>query len=136
MKELVAIIKNEPANTDLRKQALDALKAIGSIERDDSNALSFDALDIRVNQRTFKIPINLSAERRNGFAGMRLMVSMDEGKTWKAKAIFAPDAESFTFTADKDGVYWFAFGLEYEGGAQGPVDLKHPVKVRVATDKK
>ncbi len=63
----------------------------------------------------FQIPFQAGADR-NRLRQLQLFVSTDQGRSWQASAIASPSHQSFRFTADRDGLYWFTVQtLDLEG---------------------
>jgi hypothetical protein len=78
---------------------------------------------IRIDTRSFAIPVHVAEYHRANVESLRLMVSVDSGTTWKAGGQVKPDAEFFVFTAPVDGVYWFAVQLILKNGIKSPSTL-------------
>lgn len=55
---------------------------------------------------TFKIPFQTDPGPWR-LREVQLWSSIDQGKTWQAAGTAAPEAGAFTFTADRDGLYYF-----------------------------
>jgi beta-lactamase regulating signal transducer with metallopeptidase domain len=89
-----------------------------------------------VNQRSFKIPINVDAARRKDIKELILFASDDEGKTWEVVSRLTPDSQAFDFKAGADGLIWFTVAVVDQHGRQMPPDLSAAaptLKVRVLT---
>src|SRR5262245_37896639 len=57
--------------------------------------------------RQFRIPFN-PGPAENRIKQLQLFVSTDQGRSWQPSAAAAPDKRFFSFTAERDGYYWFA----------------------------
>jgi hypothetical protein len=75
-------------------------------------------------QSTFRIPIDLAAEERQGISAIRLFVSQDQGRTWTRHSDGDPAMEVVTFRANQDGEYWFTIALVDRSGVQAPADVR------------
>ncbi len=75
-------------------------------------------------QSTFRIPIDLAAEERQGISAIRLFVSEDQGRTWVRHSDGDPAMEVVTFRANQDGEYWFTIALVDRAGVQVPADVR------------
>jgi hypothetical protein len=86
----------------------------------------------------FQIPFKTDAPQR--LKQIQLYVSTDKGQTWRQASVVTPDRKAFDYTAQADGVYWFAvrtvdidnraFPLTMEGARPGlivNVDTTPPV---------
>ncbi len=73
---------------------------------------------------TFRIPIDLAAEERQGVSAIRLFVSEDQGRTWVRHSDGDPAMEVVTFRANQDGEYWFTIALVDRNGVQAPADVQ------------
>jgi hypothetical protein len=62
---------------------------------------------IYTNLRRFHIPFKTPATQQNRLKQLQLYFSTDQGRTWQASAIVAPDQDAFKFQCDRDGMYWF-----------------------------
>ncbi len=76
-----------------------------------------------MNQRAFKIPIRMNAEKRAELRGLVLYLSTDQGKSWGVQERGTPDKEVFLFTAPKDGTYWFTVATVNTRGEEEPRDV-------------
>src|SRR5262249_47212500 len=66
---------------------------------------------------------------------LRLWVSRDQGKNWDLSASAKPEQDAFTFTAPRDGEYWFSIAVIDPQGKQDPVDIyQAPVGQRIVVD--
>jgi hypothetical protein len=75
-------------------------------------------------QRSFRIPLDLSADERAGITGIRLYVSENGGRTWVRHHDADPSAQFITFRANEDGPYWFSVALVDRQGEQIPADIR------------
>jgi hypothetical protein len=72
------------------------------------------------NRREFRIPFNPGPNAQN-LKQLQLFVSADQGRTWVQSSTVAPDQQKFQFTADRDGVFWFAVQtVDLQGKAYPP----------------
>lgn len=93
---------------------------------------------IHINQRNFKIPIQIDAARRAEFKELILYSSSNQGQTWEQAAAATPDKEAFSFYAPGDGLYWFSVGIVDQQGRRTPeniFNLAPAQKIRVDTAK-
>jgi beta-lactamase regulating signal transducer with metallopeptidase domain len=91
---------------------------------------------LQVNQRTFKIPFQVSPEERR-VREIKLFVSRDCGRTWEQTARAAPDQKEFTFNAPADGTYWFTVATVDDTGRQSPAEVSATVPaLQVVVDTK
>lgn len=84
--------------------------------------------------RSFEIPVRIDPARRRDCRQIEVVVSDDEGMTWRPLASLSPEARSCSYTAPADGVYWFKVGTyDKEGNRTPPSPTKEPpdLKVRV-----
>lgn len=63
---------------------------------------------IEHNSRSFRIPFNYDPEQKSEIKEIALIVSEDQGRTWKPVDRTAPDARAIAYRAPRDGEYWFA----------------------------
>lgn len=101
-------------------------------------ALTLTAVDDDVTTlrtRRFALPLMLDPARQAEVARVHLCVSTDQGKNWKQAASVKPDAKELVFTAERDGLYWFAVQVQLQDGKTVPetADLKPLSKVLVDT---
>jgi hypothetical protein len=90
---------------------------------------------VHINQAQFKIPIRVDRARLAEIRELRLWVSRDQGKNWDLSASAKPDQDAFTFTAPRDGEYWFSIAVIDPQGRQDPVDIyQAPVGQRIIVD--
>jgi hypothetical protein len=83
----------------------------------------------------FSIPIKVKPEDRPAIRELRLWCSEDLGRTWNVVASATPEQPAFSFTARKDGPYWFTVAVVDTRDQQDPVDVKMaPVGQRVVVD--
>jgi RNA polymerase sigma factor (sigma-70 family) len=59
------------------------------------------------SSRSFVIPFHVSPETDKDITTLILLVSQDQGKTWRLVAQENPEVEKFHFHAPEDGEYWF-----------------------------
>ncbi len=87
-----------------------------------------------LNQRDFKIPIRIRAEKRVELKELRLYVSSDLGQTWDLQEKGPPDKEFFAYVANKDGTYWFTVATVNLQGDEKPNPYKMPPMQKVVVD--
>jgi hypothetical protein len=103
----------------------------------DSDGLPKDVFEI--HDRQFAMPLYTSADFRGRIERIRLYVSDDLGKTWTHAQDCKPGDEQATFSAPRDGEYWFALQVKFKDGKSEPADLATltpGMKVRVKTGQK
>jgi hypothetical protein len=65
----------------------------------------------------FYIPFTPDADQRR-LKSVQLYVSTDQGRSWHPSASVGPQEGKFTFTAGRDGLYWFTVRtIDYDGRA-------------------
>jgi hypothetical protein len=87
-----------------------------------------------INQRAFRVPVQVDANRRDEIRLLELHVSRDQGKTWEVCALIDPARDSFLYKAPADGVYWFAVRLALKNDKYEPeetANLTPALKVSV-----
>jgi len=75
-----------------------------------------------LNTREFQIPITIDPKRRDDIREMILMVSTDQGKSWRQEATLTPDKDAFPYYAASDGIYWFSVTIVDKSGRRDPDD--------------
>lgn len=102
------------------------------VEKADEGRGSVDAMMSDVRELT--LPVHTMAEVTGKLRQLHLYVSTDGGETWSRAMSIAPSAKAFSFSAPKDGAYWFAVQLEYLDGRTEPECIRRPdLKVIVDT---
>jgi hypothetical protein len=88
------------------------------------------------NQRKLEIPITISQpEKVKEISELLLFVSSDNGKTWQQADFATPRRDSFSFVAERDGVYLFNVVTKYRNGTQDPPSLTAvPAKLQLLID--
>ena len=89
---------------------------------------------IETKYLTFVIPVQVSPEGQKEIKTLRIFVSVDRAKTWKHFKDGKPGDKEFTFTAPRDGLYWFAVQVVRKDGTVEPgavTDLTPNLKVFV-----
>jgi hypothetical protein len=84
---------------------------------------------------SFKIPIK-AGEGKDRLQQIQLFVSTDRGRTWQPAASVTADKTSFSFIAERDGLYWFTVQTRDRWGRNYPPTLENPrvdLKVFVKT---
>src|SRR5690349_6964017 len=77
---------------------------------------------VEVQQRDFAMPLLFDPNRLDTIERVGLFISEDRGKTWKHKQDCKPNEEQVTFTAPKDGLYWFALQVVLKDGKKEPAE--------------
>jgi hypothetical protein len=75
-----------------------------------------------MNSRSFTIPIKIRPEDKPAIQELRLLVSLDEGKTYQQHQNVTPDTAEFGYTAARDGVFWFVVQAVDKQGQEYPQD--------------
>lgn len=102
---------------------ISALILFGLMAADPASATSPDGA-VYSNQRTFRIPLDLAADEREGLTAVRLYVSEDMGESWVRYNDGDPALDIITFRASHDGEYWFTIALVQQDGRQIPEDVR------------
>jgi beta-lactamase regulating signal transducer with metallopeptidase domain len=135
-----------PTPTEPRLKSLDQklerlLKEVESLRRElrpgrsqgPRRAESADV--VYINQRTFKIPVQIRPERRNEVREVILYMSGDQGRTWEAYTRGVPGKNGFDFVAKRDGLFYFTLAVVDQQGRQGPPDVfQAPVGQKICVD--
>jgi hypothetical protein len=90
----------------------------------------------QTGQRSMLIPFVVSEAHRDEVKQVYLYASTDLGKTWERIGKADPDEKTVSFTAPRDGLYWFSTQLLYKDGRHEPSDAKDLtplMKVRIIT---
>jgi hypothetical protein len=84
------------------------------------------------DDRSMRIPIDYNPEKRQQIDKLRLLVSIDKGKTWKKELESGSDQSFFKFDAPRDGEYWFCLQVIDKTGKTDPTEsaLVPALKVR------
>lgn len=77
-----------------------------------------------INTRQFKIPVHVKPDKRDQIDHLRIYISANQGKTWRPFAKATPDEDHFTFTAPKDGLYWFVLQTVDKDHRKDPPDIR------------
>ncbi|QDU21192.1 hypothetical protein [Urbifossiella limnaea] len=72
--------------------------------------------------RTITLPIEYKGDRK-GIGQVQLYASADKGQTWPLVATVLPDKTEFSYTAQKDGSYWFHIVIVDRAGKKDPPNL-------------
>jgi hypothetical protein len=94
---------------------------------------------IKSERRVFRIPFNISPERRNGIESLELWHSSDEGKTWQCADQVKPGASSFIYRASQEGMHWFTVRTRATNGRANPeqiTDLRPTMKVLIGASRR
>lgn len=75
-----------------------------------------------LNSRNIKLPIQYQKDRKL-IRQVQLFVSEDQGNTWHQKSEAPPDRDAFTYSAPKDGLYWFHIVTVDLKGVRDPANL-------------
>lgn len=114
-----------------------ALAFIGLALAGDPIELPRDVEVIQTEQ--FAMPLLFDAARQAKIKRIRLFVSEDQGKTWQHQQDYQPTDTQATFTAPRDGLYWFTLQVVLKDGAKEPGterDLAPSMKVYVNTERR
>lgn len=85
-------------------------------------------------QRVFRIPFQTDPGERR-LREIQLYFSLDSGRSWQAAATAPPDQGDFRFTAERDGLYWFAVRtVDIDGKAHPSTMEGARPALRVAVD--
>jgi hypothetical protein len=76
-----------------------------------------------MNRPKMAIPITIDPEQRNNLRELVLYCSKDEGKTWDQAGQATPEKTAFSFTAARDGKYWFTIQTVDKNGIRSPPDV-------------
>jgi hypothetical protein len=88
-------------------------------------------------QRYLRIPVSVDPAKRKEVKELRLLVSVDEGKTWKLASKVAPDAEAFEYEATRDGMHCFSMrAFKTDGSMEPPEFLSPPILIRYQVSEK
>src|SRR5262249_1469441 len=74
--------------------------------------------------RNYLLPATLSADTKGKIKELRLLYSMDKGKTWKVFEQTSEEKQTFIFQAPRDGLYWLILQVEFKDGTIVPKDPK------------
>jgi hypothetical protein len=107
-------------------------------------ALAADPIELpkdvaEIQTRDFAMPLRFNANVLAKIEKVRLFVSEDRGKTWKHEKDYKRTDERVTYTAERDGQYWFALQVEFTDGTSDPAKveaLTPAMKVYVNTARK
>lgn len=84
-----------------------------------------------MNSRKMELPLRLHDKNRTDIQQFILLYSADQGATWEQGASKRPgDPKQFTFSAPKDGTYWF---LIQEVDRMGKTNPREPNRVKPST---
>jgi hypothetical protein len=84
--------------------------------------------------RTITLPIEYKGDRK-GIGQIQLYASADKGQTWPLVATVLPDKTEFSYTAQRDGVYWFHIVIVDRAGKKDPANLTaEPPAMKVLVD--
>ncbi len=118
-KQVELIVQNDAPpkqdRTDLEVPAV-GKSVMSAIDVQDESRLFFCRL------RAVQIPFKLGAKNRVNSREVILLVSRDQGKTWRVWDKKPSTEHSFHFQADDDGLYWFSIQLEDDEGRTVPSD--------------
>jgi hypothetical protein len=79
---------------------------------------------VEIQTRELTIPLLFDLDKVKQIQGVRLFFSTDRGKTWKHSKDWLTDTDKMTFSAPKDGLYWFAVQIVSKDGKKLPATLK------------
>jgi len=99
-----------------------------------------DVESITINDRKMKIPVQVDKLATAKLQRLHLLVSADEGQSWRRACSITPDQSAFTFQATHDGLYWFVVQTQTEDGKIEPAkideSLRPSLKVYIDTELK
>src|SRR5262245_37480868 len=120
------------------KASMSMFLALGLLSGLVTRSLSGNELDDteRIDSRSFMIPIYYKRDIRDQVDRLRILVSLDKGKTWKVAGELPVDQTVFAYTAPKDGLYWFAIQYVLKNKTTDPPDLsKMAPALKVSVDR-
>lgn len=82
-----------------------------------------EQVELISTRRDLRIPFHVDQSKRASIAAVSLWVSADQGANWRLHDRVKPDAESFTFNAPNDGVFWFKVQVQHRDGRVEPTNL-------------
>ncbi len=89
-----------------------------------------------VNRRQFALPYEISSAKRQAVEGVALLLSEDEGRTYRQALVRRPDDEPvFRVHLEHDGTYWFVVRVQTAGAAE-PADVQGAPHLTVCVDTK
>jgi hypothetical protein len=97
----------------------------------ESIELPRDTIELRMER--FAIPVNVQENASKQLDGIRLLVSSDQGKTWKLHMTGPAESQPIKFVAPRDGLYWFAMQTIDRDGSFSPRDPQPDLKVYINT---
>lgn len=84
--------------------------------------------------RTITLPIEYKGDRK-GIGQVQLYASADKGQTWPLVATVLPDKTEFSYTAPRDGTFWFHIVIVDRAGKKDPANLTvEPPAMKVLVD--
>jgi hypothetical protein len=93
---------------------------------------------IHFNQRSFRLPIRISPQALRHHPVVMVHVSDNHGKSYKLvssfKASLSSGMEGYTFTAPRDGEYWFMVQTALDGKVEPPTPFTGPPLLKVIVD--
>ncbi|HEV3257211.1 MAG TPA: hypothetical protein VG013_10050 [Gemmataceae bacterium] len=92
-----------------------------------------------IQTQEFAMPLRFDPDRQGSVRQVRLYVSVDRGKTWRHEKDYKPTDKRVTFSAPRDGLYWFAVQVVLKDGKKEPAvrdNLAPAMKVFVNTERK
>jgi regulation of enolase protein 1 (concanavalin A-like superfamily) len=111
------------------------LVVLGSVLSADPVAITRNTMEM--DTRRFAMPLLLTEPDKAKSERVRLFVSQDRGKSWQHVKDCKPTEELVRFTAEDDGLYWFALQVVGKDGNRKPAKLENlepDVKVYVNTE--
>jgi hypothetical protein len=76
----------------------------------------------KIEVRRFHMPFDARNDA-NQVESVKLYVSVNRGKSWKLAQTCQATDKMFTFTAPRDGQYWFTTQIVYKNGKSDPATL-------------
>lgn len=72
----------------------------------------------------FVMPLSVDPDRRDEIKQIHLYVSTDRGRTWRKAASAKAADKTIAYTAEHDGLHWFAVGVTDQQGKNHPENLE------------
>jgi hypothetical protein len=90
---------------------------------------------VYLNQRNFKVPLDVKPDQRPHISQLILFVSTNQGRTWQQEAVCTADKDGLAYYAPRDGLYWLTVDVVDRNGNHNPRDVaKAPPSQKVVID--
>jgi hypothetical protein len=79
--------------------------------------------DLKVTVMTdfnIRFPMQVDPSRKGKIKEIRLLVSVDSGRTWQVAGVMSPDEHGIPMTAPGPGLYWFGVQVVSKDGTPDP----------------